>query len=436
MITDSIILVLSHANNEYRKHLLKECLAKLNGEILLSTNYPVDFETQKMCNWVIYDKKNEILLKEDYHIYDVNFSVWSINEQGEKVTTPYDFDHGYAAYNLIKNGIKFANSIGKKKVHIVNYDYIIDMSEILENDDILDNHDFVIYTFTDNPEDKCPSTAIMSGKIEPLLEFSSAYNSLPEYYSTRGYLTFEVVAGNIIASITSNIYVKSFNDLKEKYQVNLVDMVNYNNNYNSKEISNRFREIGLKYECDKVSRHEYYKIYPSIFEKFLDEKINLFEIGICTGKSLKVWNEFAPNCKVYGMDIGLELINDDVKIIKGDQSNINDLQMILQEVPACDIIIDDGSHNPEHQVKTFHFLFKNLLKDGGVYVIEDIECNYWDPLSSLYGYEVGYLNIVDYFTKFNHQLNSKYNSLNNELNIEKITYAPNCIIIEKKKQPT
>jgi FkbM family methyltransferase len=73
----------------------------------------------------------------------------------------------------------------------------------------------------------------------------------------------------------------------------------------------------------------------------------------------------------------------------------------------------------------------NLLSDGGYYIIEDIETSYWDPTSSLYGYEMGYLNIVDYFTKFNHQVNFKYNGHQNELNIEYIKFASNCIIIKK-----
>ena len=37
-----------------------------------------------------------------------------------------------------------------------------------------------------------------------------------------------------------------------------------------------------------------------------------------------------------------------------------------------DIIIDDGAHNPESQIKTYHNT-KHLLKDGGMYIIEDFE---------------------------------------------------------------
>ena len=93
--------------------------------------------------------------------------------------------------------------------------------------------------------------------------------------------------------------------------------------------------------------------------------------------------------------------------------------------------MEDASHVAEHQLSTFYFLFKELLLPGGVYIIEDVECSYWKPKSKIYGYETGHLNIIDYFTKLNHQLNWRYNQLENPLDINTITFGPNCIIITK-----
>ncbi len=416
MNRDSIIIILSHANDEYKKHVLKECLKNLNGETLLSTNYPVDLETQKMCDWVIYDKKNEIIKKENYEKYNLYFD-------------DCEFDHGYSVYSLIRNGIRFANSIGKKKVHIVNYDYILDVSEFETNDFLLDNFEFIPYKNKEVSGDKSYSGAIISGKIDSFLKFSSYYKSFDEYYTIDIPInTFEHKMFNILHSITTNIFVKYEKDLINKNGVNLIKSVNFN--YKNSN-TNRFKEIGLKYNTDKVYRHKYHEIYPSLFDKFTDKEINLFEIGIHQGGSLKLWEEFAPNCNIFGMEINNELITDKFKIFKGDQSKISDLDKIIYQIPKCNIIIDDGCHIPNIQIKTFNHLFKNLLEDGGFYVIEDIECSYWNPLDSIYGYEVGYLNIVDYFVKHNHQVNSEYNSFPNDLNIKKITYFPNCIIIEK-----
>jgi hypothetical protein len=118
-----------------------------------------------------------------------------------------------------------------------------------------------------------------------------------------------------------------------------------------------------------------------------------------------------------------------------DQSKLQDLQAVAAHIKSCKVIIDDGSHHPEHQLKSFFYLFENVLEFGGVYIIEDIECSYWKPLSQIYGYETGYLNIVDYFTKLNHKVNSRYNLEKNELDIATITYSANCIIITKKEKP-
>ena len=40
------------------------------------------------------------------------------------------------------------------------------------------------------------------------------------------------------------------------------------------------------------------------------------------------------------------------------------------------VVVDDGSHRPEHIRETFRILFP-LLDDAGVYVIEDTQTSYW-----------------------------------------------------------
>ena len=423
---DSVIIVLSHANNEWRKHLLKECLKSLKGEVILSTNYPVDFETQKNCDWVVYSKKNEILLKENFSKHNVFYETWYYDKDNNYHEVPFEFEHGYAAYTLIKNGVKFAKELGKTKIHLINYDYILQEEVFSENDKELDYSDFICYTFTDDYFEPRYLTSLMSGKIDPLIKYVNHYNNISEYYTSNDtkYNFLENKTNKILNSFEFSISEKKFELIKGLKNLEFV--------FSNKNETNRFKEIGLKYECDKVSRHKYHELYPNIFDKFKNEDINLFEIGVCEGKSLKVWKEFYPNCNVFGLDIQREIFNEDVKIFKGDQSNINDLINVVNQIPKCDIIIDDGSHVPEHQLKTFYYLFENLLKDGGTYVIEDVECSYWKPSDKIYGYETGHLNLIDYFTKLNHMVNSDYNLIDNPLKIKQIIYSSNSITIEKK----
>jgi hypothetical protein len=184
-------------------------------------------------------------------------------------------------------------------------------------------------------------------------------------------------------------------------------------------------------DCDKSTYHQYTEIYPIFLDKFKNEEFSLLEIGIDEGKSYKLWEKYFSLAKIYGMDIGHSSITDRGEIFIGDQSNIDDLISVSSKIDNCKIIIDDGSHIADHQLKCFYYLFENLLQDGGVYIIEDIECSYWNPNTILYGYNTGNLNIVDYFTKLNHTVNSHYNLHSNPLNIKMITFAPNCIIIQK-----
>jgi len=423
---DSVIIVLSHANNEWRKHLLKECLNSLEGEVILSTNYPVDFETQKKCDWIVYSKKNEILLKEDFSKYGVFYNSWYYDKDNNYHEIPFEFEHGYAAYTLIRNGVKFAKALGKNKIHLINYDYILQEGIFIENDKELDFSDFVCYTYPNDHLDPRYNTSLMSGKIDPFIKYVNHYKNISEYYTSNEteYKFLENKTNKILKSFGFTITEKNLESIKV--------MKDLESTLSNSRETNRFKEIGLKYGCDKVSRHRYHETYPNIFDKFKNEDINLFEIGVDQGKSLKVWKEFYPNCSVFGLDIQSEIDNEDVKIFKGDQSNIHDLVNVVSRTPKCDIIIDDGSHVPEHQLKTFYYLFENLLKDGGTYVIEDVECSYWKPSDQIYGYETGHLNLIDYFTELNHVVNSDYNSMENPLKIKKIIYSSNSITIEKK----
>jgi hypothetical protein len=73
-----------------------------------------------------------------------------------------------------------------------------------------------------------------------------------------------------------------------------------------------------------------------------------------------------------------------------------------------------------------------MLCDGGIYIIEDIECNYWNPDSDLYGYRIGELNIIDSFSNVPHKINSEFSKNKNNQNISSITHSKNCIILTKK----
>jgi hypothetical protein len=191
-----------------------------------------------------------------------------------------------------------------------------------------------------------------------------------------------------------------------------------------------FKEIGIEL-TDKISYHRYDRFYPRFLESLRDEKFNMLEIGYGDGGSLKLWKEYFQKAHITVMDIGIEGKDDRSKIIKLDQSNKDHLQIMVDEMPKCKFIIDDGSHHPYHQFITFTKLFNELLEEGGIYIIEDIECNYWNSTSEVYGYEIGHFNFMDLLKQYPDKINNELTRGNNSLNLSSITFGHNCVIITK-----
>jgi hypothetical protein len=138
-------------------------------------------------------------------------------------------------------------------------------------------------------------------------------------------------------------------------------------------------EIALSYGTDKSSlSHNYTKLYTLYFESVRNQPLNILEIGIDKGYSLKSWKEYFPNATITGLDI-LDLSHfaeDRANVVVGSQSDIPFLQETNEKYGPFDIIIDDGSHHNSDMKASFECLFP-LLKEGGIYVVEDLHACYW-----------------------------------------------------------
>jgi hypothetical protein len=140
---------------------------------------------------------------------------------------------------------------------------------------------------------------------------------------------------------------------------------------------NELSKLAIKYGTDKFQRHRYTEIYFEIFGHLKDEKIKLLELGILNGDSLRMWREWFTNAEITGIDHKIEHINEieNVKIIKSNTQTINICKDLNYE--QFDIIIDDADHHPYQQLLTLWNTWP-LLKEGGLYIIEDIQnINTW-----------------------------------------------------------
>lgn len=211
-----------------------------------------------------------------------------------------------------------------------------------------------------------------------------------------------------------------------------------------------FKDLGNKYNTDKITRHGYDRFYPDYIKRDIKK---ILEIGIENYKSVSLWLDYCPNVFVYGLDITTQLDKERVKVIKGDQSNYNDLENLITITgDNIDVILDDGSHYPPDQLFSFIKLFPFII-EGGIYIIEDIETSYWKHNLLLYNNNINEgidssTNIINIFLNVLHLINREFihiEDINKVINnciiplsiidsISTITFAQNCIIIKKKLQ--
>ena len=134
-------------------------------------------------------------------------------------------------------------------------------------------------------------------------------------------------------------------------------------------------EIGKKYPSSK-NISGFIELYQKYFSGYKDDKINLLEIGVDNGDSLRIWREYFINANICGIDIDKKNFTiNDTEILIGDQSDYKFLQLLIDKYKNFDIIIDDGSHKSKHIIASFKFLFP-YLNNNGMYVIEDLQTSY------------------------------------------------------------
>ncbi len=134
--------------------------------------------------------------------------------------------------------------------------------------------------------------------------------------------------------------------------------------------------IGISEGTDKHSLlHDYLRHYERMFDRFRAAEIDLIEIGVANGASLRTWRRFFSKARIIGIDVvqACQVFADEanhVIVEIGSQDDPGFLLNIGRRYQPS-IIIDDGSHIASHIQFSFETLFP-ALQPGGCYVIEDI----------------------------------------------------------------
>ncbi len=172
----------------------------------------------------------------------------------------------------------------------------------------------------------------------------------------------------------------------------------------------KLSELAIKYKTDKgpppgahPRGHNYTPIYNKYFKDMRFDDLKILEIGVggygdlyAGGESLRMWADYFPVSQITSLDIEPKnlILEERVKIYQGSQTDHVILKEIISQRGPFDIIIDDGSHLPDHHIKSFDFLFTHGLKSGGIYIVEDLNTSYEPGMRGQLG------SSVDYFKEF------------------------------------
>ena len=150
----------------------------------------------------------------------------------------------------------------------------------------------------------------------------------------------------------------------------------------------------------------YFEIYDRHFSRFRGSPVNIVEFGVSQGGSIQMWKHyFGDHAKIYGVDINpncKQFEEAGVKIFIGDQEDRRFLQSVARQVPAIDILIDDGGHTMRQQIATFEELFP-YVSPNGVYLIEDLHTSYWERWGGGYKRQGSF---IEYSKNFIDQINA------------------------------
>lgn len=205
---------------------------------------------------------------------------------------------------------------------------------------------------------------------------------------------------------------------------------------------NDLNRLALLFGTDKWGSHWYTQYYQQYFEPLKRRRLNLLEIGVGGYEnpddgagSLRMWKAYFRRTRVVGIDICKKatLCEHRLDVRQIDQTDSIALLRLSDEYGGFDIVIDDGSHINRQVLKTFQVLFP-LLRQGGIYVVEDTQTAYWPTWGGGLGNPE---NSVEFFKQLVDGLNhAEYPIVNYkpsyfDQNIVELAFFHNLIFIRK-----
>lgn len=141
-------------------------------------------------------------------------------------------------------------------------------------------------------------------------------------------------------------------------------------------------EVYTKHGTDKgETGHHYGNFYESYFEQFKGKAgLTVLELGVWTGNSVAAHDEYFETADIWAVDIDLSRCGNrfhgkpNIHLVQRDSNDINYFKELFGDL-KFDIILDDASHLAKDQMNNL-YNFRQFLKKDGIYVLEDLHCNF------------------------------------------------------------
>ena len=151
-----LIMISSFCDILEKEEMLRNLVNQINTQkdkfdLMIVSHTVVPDDISGKCDYVLYDKKNELL-----YDWDLRCKPWfNPNNQRQIISIFTGFFNSHLAiWRMIILGNSLAKNIGYNKVHHIEYDTSIgDFSELIDNSNLLENHDCVTYTKTKDTVD-------------------------------------------------------------------------------------------------------------------------------------------------------------------------------------------------------------------------------------------------------------------------------------------
>ena len=143
-----LIMISSYCNTKEKEDVLRNLVSQVNKhrdmfDLMIVSHTVVPTDIADKCDFVLYDKKNELLYE-----WDLRCKPWFNPGNTRQIMSIFTgfFNTHLAIWRMIILGNSLAKSLGYEKVHHLEYDcHIENFDELYQNSKLLEYHDAITY---------------------------------------------------------------------------------------------------------------------------------------------------------------------------------------------------------------------------------------------------------------------------------------------------